>query len=144
VKRENMDEPVIKIYRKLIREGFQYTGTIRNPSIYLDSIGEKIAICVRMASSYIHLYLKVTGDVIEDVKYLCMCDPTANVAVELLCRMIKGKTLDEARALTADSFTLALGAVSGDLLKRGRGLLELLDRGIDRFRAGGPAAVSNQ
>ena len=39
------------------------------------------------------LYPVVDDDRINDIKYLCSCEPTANVAVEVLCTLVKGKTL---------------------------------------------------
>ena len=131
-----MDEVVVKRYRKLIREGCKYTGSIENPSIFLDSIGEKMSICARMARSYIHLYVQIKNNIIEDIKYLCMCDPTANVAVEIMCGLVKGKSLDEVKLVTKDSFTDEIGGESEELLKRAEGLLELLNIGIKRYQTG--------
>ena len=131
-----MDEPVIKLYRILIREGFKYTGSFENPSIFLDSIGENISICTKVSKSYIHLYINVKDNVVDDIKYLCLCDPTANVAVEILCGLVKGKTLTEVKLLTPDSFLRVLGGRSEDLVKSARGLLELLNRGIVRYQSG--------
>lgn len=112
-----MDEAVIKLYRKLIREGFKYTGSIENPSIFLDSVGENISICVKVAKSYIHLYIKIENNQIEDIKYLCMCNPDANVAVEILCGLVKNKTIPEAKLVNEDSFIAVLGTRSEDLLR---------------------------
>ena len=133
-----MDEAVIKLYRKLIREGFNYTGSFENPSIFLDSIGENISICSKVAKSYIHLYIKIKDDRFEDIKYLCMCDPTANVAAEILCRLVKGKTINEVRQVTPDSFIGVLDGRSDDLAKKAAGLLELLGRGIERYQNSNP------
>jgi hypothetical protein len=85
-----MDEIVVKFYRRLCRMGFKYTGEIKNPSIFLDTIGEKIRICSRVAHAYIHIYIDVRDGVIDDIKYLCICDPTANVVVEILCILVEG------------------------------------------------------
>ncbi len=131
-----MDEVVVKYYRKIIREGCKNTGSFENPSIFLDSVGEKMSICAKMARSYIKLFIDVKNDTVKEIKYLCMCDPTANVAVEILCVLVKGKTFDEIKAITEDAFTQVVGGLSEDLLKRAKGLLELLSIGIERYKTG--------
>ncbi len=131
-----MDELVVKYYRRLCKTGFEHTGEIENPSIFLDTVGEKIRICSHVSHAYVHIYIKVRDDVIDDIKYLCTCDPTANVVVEILCSLIKGKTLKEAEALTEESFAEALGSRGEEFLKKARGIIELLHRGIERYKAG--------
>jgi NifU-like protein involved in Fe-S cluster formation len=132
-----MDEVVVKFYRKLCREGFEHTGEIENPSIFLDTVGEKIRICSHVSHAYMHIYINVRDGVIDDVKYLCICDPSANVAVEILCSLIKGKTIPEAEALTETDFIQALGTGGEEYLKKARGLIELLHRGITRYKSSG-------
>ena len=129
-----MDETVRIFYRALLRSGFQHAGSFESPSIFLDSIGEKIAICTQSARYYIHLYIDVKNDIIENIKYLCICDPVSNVAVEVLCSVVKGKTLDDAGSITEDAFSQVVGGKSEDLLKSARGLLKLLNRGIARYK----------
>jgi NifU-like protein involved in Fe-S cluster formation len=132
-----MDEPVIKYYRKMLRGGFEYVGSLDSPSIFIDSIGENIRICGQIANNYLHLYISVTNGIIDEVKYMCTCDPTANVAVEILCTLLHGNTLEKAKAITEESFISALGGPSADLAKRAQGLLELLGRGILRYQQSG-------
>ena len=129
-----MDEAVIKFYRRLLRTDFEHTGSLENPTIFLDSVGEKIQICSQIGRDYMHLYINIREGVIEDIKYLCSCDPTANVAVEILCSLIKGKTPEQARDLQEEDFIFVLGGESEELRKKARGLLELLHRGLDRSR----------
>jgi NifU-like protein involved in Fe-S cluster formation len=131
-----MDEAIIKYYRKLLRNGFEYTGSFENPAIFLDSVGENIPICGHIGRDYMHLFINIHEDRIEDVKYLCICDPTANVAVEILCFLIKGKTFKEAGGLTEDAFCAISGSTSEDLRKKARGLIQLLKRGLTRFQKG--------
>ncbi len=131
-----MDDALIKYYRKLCREGFQHTGEIINSSIFLDTVGEKIRICSHVSHAYMHIYINVLNDVIDDIKYLCTCDPVANVVVEILCSLVKGKTIEEAESLTEESFSRVLGSHEAEFLKRVRGIIELLHRGITRFKAG--------
>jgi NifU-like protein involved in Fe-S cluster formation len=129
-----MDQLVIKAYRKLCREGFKYTGEIKNPSIFLDTVGEKIRICSHVSHAYMHIYISICNYVIDDVKYLCTCDPTANVVVEILCSLLKGKTIHEAEAIREEDFIKSLGSNEDEFLKRVRGIIELLNRGIARYK----------
>jgi NifU-like protein involved in Fe-S cluster formation len=131
-----MDELVVKYYRRLCREGFEHAGSLEEPDIFLDTVGEKIRICSHIAHAYLHIYIDVRHGVIDDIKYLCTCDPTANVVVEILCSLLKGKTIAEAEALTEASFTRALGGGGEEFCKRARGTIELLHRGLDRYKAG--------
>jgi NifU-like protein involved in Fe-S cluster formation len=128
-----MDELVIKYYRKLLRTGFTHAGSLPNPDIFLDSVGEKIAVCGHSAQNYMHIFIKLAGPQIEDIKYLCNCDPTANVVVEILCTLVKGKTLAEAETLTKEAFADALGSSGEDFLKKSAGIIELLYRGTFRY-----------
>jgi NifU-like protein involved in Fe-S cluster formation len=131
-----MDELVIKYYRRLLRYGFEYAGSLENPSIYLDSVGEKIRICGSSTTNFMHIYINIAEGRIVEVKYLCTCDPTANVVVEILCSLLKGKSIKEAEALNEDSFSGALGSRGEDFLKKSRGILELLNRGLARYQIG--------
>jgi NifU-like protein involved in Fe-S cluster formation len=133
-----MDELVVKYYRRLCREGFEHAGSLEEPDIFLDTVGEKIRICSHVSHAYLHIYVRVNDGVIADIKYLCTCDPTANVVVEVLCSLVKGKTLAEAEALTAASFTRALGGGGEKYLEKAGGIIELLRRGIARYRSGLP------
>jgi NifU-like protein involved in Fe-S cluster formation len=130
-----MDDLVIKAYRKLCREGFKYTGEIKNPSIFLDTVGEKIRICSHVSHAYMHIYINVRNNIIDDVKYLCTCDPTANVVVEIMCSWLNGKTIQETTAINEKDFKKALGSNEDEFLKRVRGIIELLNRGITRYKA---------
>ena len=130
-----MDEAVIKYYRRLLRNGFEHAGSLENPSIFLDSIGEKIYICGHVGRDYMHVYVNVSESTITDIKYLCSCDPTANVVVEILCTLVKNKTLEESGQLTEDSFVQILGSNGEEFLKKCRGIIELLRRGISRYQS---------
>jgi NifU-like protein involved in Fe-S cluster formation len=130
-----MDELVVKFYRRLCREGFKYTGELKNPSIFLDTVGEKIRICSHVSHAYIHIYINIRDGIVDDVKYLCTCDPTANVVVELLCSLIKGKTIKQAEAITEKDFSRALGSTGEEFIKKARGIIELLHRGLTRYKA---------
>jgi len=131
-----VDEAVIKYYRSLLRNGFLYAGRIENPSIFLDSVGENLPICGKAGKDYLHLFIKIQGDTITEMKYLCTCDPTANVVFEILCALATGKTIAEVSAFTEESFAAVLNSHGEDFLKRAKGSLELINRGISRFKAG--------
>jgi len=130
-----MDEALVQCYRKYCREGFKHTGELETPSIFLDTVGEKIRICGHSTNNYIHIFLNIRQGLIEDVKYMCTCDPTANVAVEIFCTLTKGKTIDEAESLTENDFSGAIGSAGEEYLKKARGIIDLLHRGIARYKA---------
>lgn len=132
-----MDELVIKYYRKLLREGFEHAGTLENPVIFLDSVGEKVYICGHLGRDYLHIYIDIADGIITDIKYKCMCDPTANVVVEIMCGLVRGRTLEEAAALSGESFVGVLGSRGEVFLKKAAGIIELLNRGIARYREAG-------
>jgi len=71
---------------------------------------------------------------IVEIKYLCACEPVANVAVEVLCDFLKGKTVDEAASLTAEPFYQAIGSQEEKLCGKVRGLLELLNEGLASYQ----------
>lgn len=129
-----MDEAVIKYYRKLLRTHFEHAGSFENPSIFLDTVGEKVSICSQ-TSDFIHLYINVVDNKIYDIQYMCVCDPTTNVAIEILCTLVKGKNLDEAASVTEQAFFQFLGSDGEELQKKANGLLKLLNIGITRYKA---------
>ncbi|NLA75151.1 MAG: iron-sulfur cluster assembly scaffold protein [Deltaproteobacteria bacterium] len=128
-----MGQTVIKYYRNLLRNGFKYNGSIDNPTIFLDSVGEKIRVCGGNLSNYMHIFIRVNADRIDDIKYLCMCDPVANVAAEILCSLVLNKTIYEAAMITTGDFSMALGSNDDDFLKKAEGMIDLLNRGISRY-----------
>ncbi len=127
-----MDQAVIRYYRNLLKTGFNHAGSLENPSLFLDTVNERIPICGNIGN-YLHLYLHIHNDIIDDIKYLCTCDPTTNVAVEIFCIVIKGKTVEEARTISKESFFDILGVQSPELGQKVEGLLELLNRGLARW-----------
>ena len=132
-----MNEAVIKYYRKLLRTRFEYAGSLENPSIYLDTVISKVRIC-NHTSDFMHLYINIVDGTIDDIKYMCICDPTANVAIEILCSLVKGKTLEEIAGITEKAFFQFLGTEDEELGKKAKGLLELLNSGIMHFKAQTP------
>jgi NifU-like protein involved in Fe-S cluster formation len=126
-----VDEAVIKYYRKLLRTGFEHAGSLDNPSVSLESVGDG-RICGH--GDYMHIFINVANGRIDGIRYLCTCDPAANVAVEILCALAKGKRLEEAQAITEDLFLQAFGTGSEDLRKKAKGLLELLNEGLAKYQ----------
>ena len=130
-----MDEPVRLMYRKLLQTGFEYAGSIEDPSIFLDSLEEGIRICDAASTSYMNIYITINGNTVEDIRYLCSCDPTANVVIEVLCPLVKGKTLSQVKTLHETDFYHFIGSQGEMLQKRVKGTLELLNRGITEYLA---------
>ena len=127
-----MDETVIKHYRKLLKTGFENAGSFDNPSIFLESIGDG-RVCGH-AGDYMRIFINVTDGRIDDMRYLCTCDPPTNVAVEMLCALAKGKRLDEARAITEDSLLQKIGSTSEELRNKTKGLLGVFDKGLAQYQ----------
>ena len=129
-----MDTAVIKYYRNLLKKGFQNAGSLETPSLLLETIGDG-RVC-GSAGDYMRLFINITNGRIDRMKYLCTCDPTANVAVEILCNLLKGKRLEETETITEDSFFQAVGSRSESLREKANGLLELLNRGLAQYQTG--------
>ena len=131
-----MDQIVINYYRQLLREGFPNAGSLESPSILLDTVGEKIRICGHAGENHMYVYIAVAEDekqTLSDCKYLCNCDPTANVVVEILCALIKGRTLNEVEKLGVDDFVHVLDSSGEEFLEKSKGIVELLNRAIKRY-----------
>jgi hypothetical protein len=128
-----MDEAAVKHYPKMLREGFQFAGAIENSSIFMDTVGENIPICSQLGKQYLYLYINIQGEILTQVQYLCTCDPTTNVVIEVLCSLTQNKTLLEVQSITENSFYEYIGCRSEELEKKVRGSLELFNRGISRY-----------
>ena len=129
-----MDELVIKYYRQLLRGGFPHVGKIEDPTVFIDSIGERIQVCGSIARAYMHIYITIRNGVIEQMKYLCTCDPTANVAIEILCTLVEGKPVGEINNVTPEMFTGILSSTGEDFLKRAGDMTNLLLQGLQHYR----------
>jgi len=130
-----MDQAVVKYYRAMLRKGFEYVGSLENPTIFLDTVGEKIRVCGHTSNNYMHIYISILDGHIDDIKYLCTCDPTANVVVEVLCGLIKGQSVAEAAALSVEDFRQVIGGGEEEFVKKVKGVMELLNRGLGRYQA---------
>jgi|WetSurMetagenome_2_1015567.scaffolds.fasta_scaffold09572_2 NifU-like protein involved in Fe-S cluster formation len=129
-----MDELIINHYRRLVRNGFKYAGSFENPSIFLtDKTGERIRVCSNIGS-YLNLYINISGNNITAIKYLCICNPSTHVAIEIICALVDGKTLEAAGSVTPDSFFKMLGGESGELIPQINSLIQLLKIGLERYQ----------
>jgi NifU-like protein involved in Fe-S cluster formation len=127
-----MDQAVIKYYRKLLKEYFPNSGKLENATIFVEAIGQHMLHC-NEPGNYMQLYLQVDDQRITDIKYLCSCEPVANVAVEVLCDYVRGKTLEEAANITEEPFYQIIGSNSEEVSIKIKGLLELLHEGIASY-----------
>jgi NifU-like protein involved in Fe-S cluster formation len=128
-----MDEIIAERYRRLMRTGFEHAGLIDDPSMFIDSKAEGISVCDQATRDYVNIYIIISGDKIDDLKYLCSCDPTTNVVVEVLCTLAIGKTFKEVKALTKEDFFQAIGSEGGGVHRKVWGMMELLNRVIYRY-----------
>jgi NifU-like protein involved in Fe-S cluster formation len=135
-----MDEVVAERYRELMHRGFPNTGSLDNPTMFIDTKAEGISICGQGGEDFMNIYIRVIDGVIARIKYLCMCDPTANVIVETLCQLAEGKTLEEAKVLTKEQFFAVIGSDGGGVRRKVWGALELLNRVINRWEGRGSQA----
>jgi NifU-like protein involved in Fe-S cluster formation len=106
---------------------------MESPSIFVEAIGERMIHCGN-TGNYMQLYLNIVDDRIEDIRYLCSCEPTANVSVEILCTLVKGKTLEEAAGLSEQVFYEFLGCSEEEYKIKSRGLMEMLNEGIAVYK----------
>ncbi len=144
-----MDERVAEKYRKLMQDNFPHSGPMENPTMFIDTKAEGVSICGQGAKDFMNIYMSVSDGVISEVRYLCVCDPTANVLVEALCELAKGKTLEQAKNFSKEEFYEAIGCDNGLVRQKVWGTIELLKRVITRYEnrdllktSGAPAAVS--
>ncbi len=131
-----MDDVLAQRYRNLVETGFKNAGKIENASMLIDSKAEGVSICGNAGTDYMNIYIKISGDRLEDVRYLCSCDPAANVVVETLCDLARGLTIKEAKTLTKEQFYQAIGSDKGSLPRKVWGAIELVKRVIARYEAG--------
>ena len=125
-----MDEAVLRYYRRLLKEYFPHAGELDHPSVFVEAVGGEMINCGE--GNYMQLYLQVADHRVRDIKYLCICEPVANVAVEVLCELVKNKTLDEVACLTEELFYERVGSRDEELGGKVRGLLAFLNDGLGR------------
>jgi NifU-like protein involved in Fe-S cluster formation len=131
-----MNEVVASRYRELMQAGFPNAGKIEKPTVFVDPKAEGFSICGNGSRDYMNLYMNIDGGTITEIKYLCSCDPTANVVVEVLCNLARGKTLDQAKTLTREAFCEAIGTDSGIVARKVWSIVDLLNTVIKRYEVG--------
>ena len=99
-------------------------------------MGERLINCGN-TGNYMQLFLRVSDHRIADIRYLCSCEPAANVAVEGLSTLVKGKTLDEAATLTEESFFQRVGSREEPFAQKVQGILALFHEALTRCRNSG-------
>jgi nitrogen fixation NifU-like protein len=127
-----MDEAIIQYYKRLLKTGFENSGSFDNPSIFLEEDQTKFVLCGRTGDS-LHIYINIRDDMIDNIKYLCTCGPTVNVVIEILCILVKGKSLNEAKNLTEGDFSQVINSLGDEFLKKARLAIGLLKEGIKKF-----------
>jgi NifU-like protein involved in Fe-S cluster formation len=128
---------VAEIYRKLTREGFKNAGSMDSPTLFIDTKAEGVSICGQGRSDFMNIYVKATDGVITDIKYLCSCDPTANVVVEVLCDLVRGMTLQQARTLAKERFYEVIGTDGGSVGRKVWAAIHLMTQVITRYEVAG-------
>jgi NifU-like protein involved in Fe-S cluster formation len=131
-----MNEVVTSRYRELMQAGFPNAGKIERPTVFVDPKAEGFSICGNGSRDYMNLYMSIDGETITEIKYLCSCDPTANVVVEVLCNLARGKTLDQAKSLTREAFFETIGTDSAIVARKVWSIVDLLNTVIKRYEAG--------
>jgi NifU-like protein involved in Fe-S cluster formation len=128
-----MDEAIIKFYRRLLKEDFPNAGELKAPAIFVEAVGEKLINCGN-TGNFMQLYLLITDECITEFKYLCACEPIANVAVEVLCDLVRGMPIEEAAGIIPEQILAVLGTHDEALSRKVCGLLEMLNEGIAIYR----------
>lgn len=128
-----MDKVIINYYRYLLKENFPNAGELDQANIFVEAIGGKLINCGN-TGNYMQLFMNVVANRITNIKYRCSCEPVANVAVEILCNVMKGKTLEEVAGLSEETFFQLLGTCDEALGRKVKGLLELIAEGINNYQ----------
>jgi NifU-like protein involved in Fe-S cluster formation len=136
-----VNQAIIKYYRQLLKDDFPHSGSIKTASVFVEAVGEKMVHCGN-AGNYMQLYINVADGKIADIKYLCSCEPVANVVIEIICDLVREKRLNEAVAVREELIYERIGCddLNDDELRlKTRGLLELHKEGIGKYGSSGPA-----
>ena len=82
----------------------KYAGKIKNP----DAIGK---IANDKCGDIMKVYIKVRDNRIKDIKFQTLGCPAAIAASDVLCEMVKGKTLKQAEKIDEKKITKKLGGL---------------------------------
>jgi hypothetical protein len=61
---------------------------------------------------------------VNDIKYVGIYEATLNIVVEVLCYLVKGRSITELKNLNDDAFIKAIGSHDDKFLKKARILLD--------------------
>ena len=128
-----MDQAVIAYYRGLLKNGFKYAGEIPEPTVFLDPSIEGVNRICSGPVDYMNIYIQISNGVIKEIRYLCVCEPTANVAIEALCKLVEGKTVKEAASMSEEVLLDEIGSISEETHEKVTALLELLQNGLTQY-----------
>jgi NifU-like protein involved in Fe-S cluster formation len=120
-----MNEAIRLYYKELLKTGFKHAGLIENPSIIMNYDTTKGHLCDRTGDE-LHVYISIHEGLVNDAKYVGICEATLNVAVEVLCYLVKGRSINEIKNLNDDAFIKAIGSHDDKFLKKARILLDFL------------------
>lgn len=96
-------EKVIELYRNKVN-----VGVIKNPDVNLAYTGP--------CGDTLKLYLKINNGVIEDAKFQCMGCIGATSSGSAITKIVKGKTLEDARKITEQDILQELGGLPASKL----------------------------
>lgn len=91
-------EKVIELYRNKVN-----VGVIKNPDVNLAYTGP--------CGDTLKLYLKISKGIIEDAKFQCMGCIGATSSGSAITKIVKGKTLEDARMITEQDILQELGGL---------------------------------
>jgi len=120
----------MSLYTKKVMRHFlkpKYAGKLKNP----DAIGR---IANDKCGDVMEIYLKIKGDKITDIKFQTLGCPAAIAASDVLCGMVKGKTLKQAEKIKEKDITKNLGGLP--MVKQHCSVLgaKTLKDAIDKYR----------
>tara|TARA_Y100000034_G_scaffold24312_3_gene28342 strand:- start:6948 stop:7319 length:372 start_codon:yes stop_codon:yes gene_type:complete len=93
------------MYSKKVIKHFQnpkFAGEMKNP----DAVGEVGNV---KCGDIMRIYLKIKNNKIKDIKFLTYGCVAAIAASDAMCKLAKGKTLEQALKITAKDITKELG-----------------------------------
>jgi len=130
-----MHEVLRDYYQKLKNDGFEHAGRIEGADISFELSGEVSPGCFN-TDDYVGLNICLSNDLITDIKHQCISDPINNVAIEIICDLAKGKTLQEALQITEDSILQFLGCEDDTMRAKAAAILVMLHKEINEYVKG--------
>ena len=116
-------------YTKELMKRFRnpkHVKKIKNPS----AIGE---VGNLKCGDILHLELKVKEDVISDIGFQTFGCPSAIASSEVVCELVKGKTLEQAKKITKDEIIKKLGGMPKMKIHCSLLGIEALKKAIENF-----------